>query len=108
MSFPWRSSVVPSCVEKKTVRRSLNEICARSNSILITSACPLLPEQTSSYVTLMPSRGGCPPVYPGITEITPFSASNTASVHQKHPPPKTAIWLFVFMVLLDLSQALIV
>lgn len=53
-----------------------------SNSICVASACPVLPEETSSYVGF----SVVPPVYPGTTLITPFNLLNIASVHQKHPP----------------------
>jgi len=58
-----------------------------SNSILAASACPVLPPQTCSYVGF----GTVPPAYPAVAEMTPFNRANKVSVHQKHPPPKTAI-----------------
>src|SRR3989344_8830927 len=94
-SFPCRLTLVESCVAKKTVRRSLYAIRVGSNSILITSACPVLPVQTDSYVGACPEPVEGPPAYPGVTEITPRKFSNTASVHQKHPPPNIAVSLFI-------------
>src|SRR5256885_12423981 len=56
----------------------------------ITSAWPVMPPQTSSYAGFFVR----PPAYPGMTDRTPFNSANTASVHQKQPPPKTAASIF--------------
>ena len=34
-----------------------------------------------------------PPVYPGVTSITPFNCKKIASTHQKHPAPNIAKFL---------------
>src|SRR5712692_2180435 len=51
-----------------------------------TSACPVSPLQTCSYVGF----STCPPEKPDSTLSTPLSCVKTASVHQKHPPPRVA------------------
>src|SRR3989344_6432050 len=95
-SFPCRLSVVGSWDAKKTVISVRNDTCAGSYSIRVTSAWPVRPVDTSSYVGF----GLVPPAYPGITDTTPLSILKTASVHQKHPPPKIATSL-MFQVYLS-------
>lgn len=68
---------------------------AGSNSILIDSICPVLPLLTCSYDGL----SVLPPVKPDVTEVTPFNDLNIASVHQKQPPPKTAISVLFWDIL---------
>src|SRR5262245_61929976 len=58
----------------------------------IDSACPVRPVETMSYFAV-----SCvPPAYPEITSSTPSMSWNTASVHQKQPPARTAVCLPVF------------
>src|SRR3989338_123127 len=99
ISFPCLFKVVGSWVAKKTVSKSRNDIYAGSYSIRTTSAWPVRPEHTSSYVGGFcgESVGGAP-AYPDVTETTPFSVLKTASVHQKQPPPKTATLIEFWVV----------
>src|SRR3989338_10444221 len=94
MSFPCLLRVVGSWLPKKTVRSVLYETSCGLNSMYTTSAWPVVPLHTCSYVGF----GTVPPEYPGKTTETPLSILKTASVHQKHPPPKTAISFVDFMV----------
>src|SRR5262245_33888420 len=50
------------------------------------SACPVAPDDTSSYVGFF----SLPPENPDVTEMIPGNPSNVASSHQKHPPAKVA------------------
>src|SRR5690349_2294835 len=74
---------------KNAPSRSRYEMTFGSNVIWMTSACPVAPEHTCSYVGL----GRFPPAYPLTQFSTPFNCLNAASRHQKQPPPKVAISL---------------
>src|SRR6266508_127171 len=85
-SAPCRFNVVGSWTVKYTSRISLKETALGSKVTWITSAWPVLPLQTCSYVGL----GSWPPEYPETTSSTPCRLSNTGSTHQKQPPPRVA------------------
>src|SRR5215203_7057064 len=85
-SLPCWFNVVGSWITKNISSSSRYEICCGSNSMRTTSACPVVPLQTSAYV----GPTTCPPEYPDSTSITPCTSSYTASRHQKQPPPSVA------------------
>src|SRR6266704_1515245 len=87
-SLPWRIPCVGSWFSQKTLSRSANVTRAGSYTTWTTSACPVYPEQTSSYVGF----GVTPPAYPTAVEITPGIFQNIFSAPQKQPMPKTASW----------------
>src|SRR3569832_1851181 len=85
-SAPWRLSVGGSWMVKKISSSSLNEITAGSKVTWTTSACPVVPEQTSRYDGFAPFQ----PVSPETTRSTPYRSTKTASSHQKQPPANIA------------------
>jgi len=64
-----------------------------SNVTWIDSACPVVPEHTSMYVGF----SVWPPEYPETTDTTPSINSKTASTHQKHPPARVIVSIFLFI-----------
>ena len=60
---------------------------AGSNATRTASACPVRPEQTSSYVGF----GVNPPAYPAAVEYTPGICQYNLSAPQKHPSANTAV-----------------
>src|SRR3954447_24525704 len=86
-SWPWRLSVVGSCVCQKAFKRSSNLISAGSKVIWMTSAWPVRPVETASYE----GWPTLPPLYPETTDFTPRSRWKTASLHQKQPSPNVAV-----------------
>ena len=64
--------------------------------------CPVLPVETSSYDGFL---------YAGITRPYinhAFSASNSSSMHQKHPPAKMAVLFIVFTPFAEINTAVII
>src|SRR5690606_38196579 len=79
----------------KMISKSSYDIMFGSKVTCTTSAWPVSPEQTSRYVGF---PGAVPPVYPETTFSTPFISFNTASMHQKHPPPTVANSILVSVI----------
>src|SRR4051812_28308988 len=89
-SGPWELRGVGSWACQNSSSSLSNGMTLASYSIWITSACPVRPVEACSYVGLTTF----PPEYPETTDLTPGNRSNTASVHQKQPPPNVAVSIF--------------
>src|SRR5205085_10778344 len=83
---PCRMPWVGSWFSQNTFSSCSYAIADGSYTTWTTSACPVSPEHTSSYVAL----GVRPPAYPTEVEYTPGSCQNSRSAPQKQPIPTTA------------------
>ena len=86
-SLPCRMPCVGSCASKNTLSNRSKGSTDGSKTARTTSACPVSPEQTSSYV----GYGVKPPAYPTAVVHTPSVCQNSRSAPQKHPNPSTAV-----------------